>query len=83
MSELAVFLFGLIVGGSPVLVWLLLKRLKINLEGCESVKKDMLDTLTKFNSLYNSSVTNYNELNSRIQKLENEHVVQRFGANKL
>lgn len=79
MYEISVFLLGIITILIPLLIGYLHRYGTKYIVKCESIQKNLEQTLEELNKLHNSALTKYASTENRITRLESENAARNYG----
>ena len=79
MTELAILLFGIFIGGFPILFYLVVKKVKEGLSEVVRIQEELKVSTTQLNVLHNDAMLSYQDINKRILHLETNYAAQNFG----
>lgn len=80
IDYIAVFLFGSISIGLPLVIWYLRHMGERYVENCQKTRQGLEDTLGNLNQLHNNALTTHKSLENRIIKLETTNAAQNYGV---
>ncbi len=82
MMLLVVFMLGLILGSSPLLVAFVMKNLQKVLKDCENIYSEIQNDIRTLNRVHTDTVNSHSSLTDRLNKIETNLNLVRMQGHK-